>query len=220
VSAGETISVEVKRALELDAAFAVISGEDRRPLLVLRECLTCTGTDDALLTKNADNEKTMLMSRWFKCVKLPPAVIEKDHPFHNVFADDEESHLFVARWDGSSRLDLNGQQSRTELWKKMGALLKSEYAKKHEPVIKSLLRVLDDLDEVDQKLAAADGRFNDVIEDDGPKSRKAKKIQKELTKLRNEKSELRARAIEAGRLPLRAPVEHARADQGATTSTG
>ncbi len=212
-STGDSISVEIKHALELEQAFGVIAGDDPRPLLVLRECLTCTGTDDALLTKGADNEKTMLMSRWFHCVKLPPAVLEADDPFHKLFAEDGPAHLFVAKADGSGRLDLNGEQSRTELWAKMEKLLEAEYKTKHEPVLKKLFGVLDEMDGYDQKIADLDGRMNDAIEKDGPKSRKVAKIKKELTKLRAKRNALVARLGEISELALRADdgEQHARA---------
>ena len=130
-----SLSMRRKEALLAGEAFAYLSGEDRRPLLVLRECTTCTGTEDALMTKGADNEKTMLMSRWFHCVKLPPDVLKEGHPFHALFAGDDPAHLFVARWDGSQRRDLTGAQSRTELWGVMGDILASEYQKKPDKAL-------------------------------------------------------------------------------------
>jgi len=196
-------SVAAKRALPLEEVFPILSGEDRRPLLVLRECLTCTGTDDALLTKSVDNEKTMLMSQWFRCVKLPPAVLEEDHAFHALFPGDGPAHLFVARWDGSARRDLDGQQSRTELWGVMADLLKSEYAKKADPALKSLFSLMDKLDAVDDRIAELQGRRGDVIEEDGPESRKVAKIEKELAELREERDELRAHAVLVASLPLK-----------------
>src|SRR6185436_5147183 len=59
----------VKRALPFEEALAVIRGNDPRPLLVVRECVRCSGTEDALLRRMEDNERTFLMSRWFHCVK-------------------------------------------------------------------------------------------------------------------------------------------------------
>ena len=214
---GESLSVEVKHALELERAFRVIAGDDARPLLVLRECLTCTGTDDALMTRGADNEKTMLMSRWFHCVKLPPAVLEPDHPFHRLFAGESPPHLFVSRADGSGRLTLNGEQSRTELWDKMETLLTSEYTTKHKPALKKLFKVLDELDELDVRLAELDGRMNDTIEKDGPDSRKVKKLQKALAKLHAERNDLRAHAGQLSTLAFKkkqAPKHAAATDSG------
>lgn len=210
--------MEAKRALDLSHAFALLAGDDPRPLLALRECLTCTGTDDALLTRAADNEKTMIMSRWFNCVKLPPAVLEADHAFYNVFGRENPSHLFVARRDGSHRLDLNGAQSRAELWKKMGEVLSANYSKKHEPAIKSLLAVFDDFDQVDAKIVALEGRLSDALEKDGMKSRKVKKLKKQLTELQNDKADLHSRAAELSKLPLRTEAKHARVDEAADRS--
>lgn len=202
-SSGDTVSVEAKRALPLDQVYAILAADDPRPLLVLRECLTCTGTDDALLSKTGDNEKTMLMSQWFHCVKVPPSVLEEDHAFHGLFAGKDPSHLFVSRPDGSERMDLNGQQSRTELWSVMEKLLNVEYSKKYEAALKQLLSILDSFDGIDDKIAEVEGRMNDAIEDDGPDSRKVKKLRKELTRLRAEKADLRERAVEVAKLPLK-----------------
>ena len=86
-----------RRALPLEEALAVIRGNDPRPLLVLRECVRCTGTEDALLKRMEDNERTFLMSRWFHCVKLPPAVLEPEHAFHNLFPGEKPGSLTERR---------------------------------------------------------------------------------------------------------------------------
>jgi hypothetical protein len=200
---GDSVSVAEKRALPLAEAFAQIAGDDRRPLLVLRECLTCTGTDDALMTRQADNEKTMLMSRWFHCVKLPPAVLEEDHPFHALFPGDDAGHLFLARANGEGRHDLSGEQSRTELWGAMEKLLKSEYKDKYGAALKKLFDVLDEYDTLDAKIAETNGRMGDAIEKDGPKSRKVKKLRGEVDELLVAKEKLRTRADEISTLALK-----------------
>lgn len=219
-----TRSVRQRAALEGPEAFAAIAGDDPRPLLVLRECLYCTGTDDALLTRQADNEKTMLLSRWFHCVKLPPDVLDEDHPFRNLFhaarstngadgadaAEDEagssgNAHLFVARSDGSGRIDLDGAQSRTELWAAMGELLSSEYAKKTDRALKELLRLLDKYDVLDERIAKLEDELDQRIEEDGPSSRKVKKTEKELAKARAEREALREKAAKVSELRLKNP---------------
>jgi len=218
-----TRSVGQRAALEAPEAFAAIAGDDPRPLLVLRECLYCTGTDDALLTRQADNEKTMLLSRWFHCVKLPPDVLAEDHPFRNLFhsapstdgangteregeiGSPGEAHLFVARTDGSGRIDLDGAQSRTELWAAMGALLSSEYAKKTDRPLKELLRLLDKYDVLDERIAVLEEELDQLIEEDGPSSKKVKKTEKELAKLRAERDALREKATQVSELRLKNP---------------
>ena len=46
-ASGKTRAKAARKALERQLAFSEIAGEDRRPLLVLRECIVCNGTDDA-----------------------------------------------------------------------------------------------------------------------------------------------------------------------------
>jgi hypothetical protein len=197
-----TCSAEQRHALSAEAAFAYIAGEDRRPLLVLRECLKCNGTDDALLTRKADNERTMLMSRWFHCVKLPPDVLEEDHPFHVLF-QDATTHLFFARRDGTGRQDLTGGQSRAELWTLMEKMLASEYQKKPETNLKQLLSLLDEFDRIDGEIQAVKGKIDDEIEASGADSPKLAKLQKELVQLEEAKAKARADAVRVSELKLK-----------------
>jgi hypothetical protein len=198
-------AVAAKRALPAAEALALVAGDDPRPLLVLRECLTCTGTDDALLTRRADNEKTMLLSRWFHCVKLPPDVLADDHPFQNLFPGDDPSHLFVSARDGAGRHDLGGAQSRTELWGAMQRVLAASYVKEPDKALKELYGILDDYDALDGEIAELQRRIDLEVEDDGPGSPKAKTLKKRLTELFAERSDLRAEALRVSALELRQP---------------
>jgi hypothetical protein len=62
----------------------------------VRECKVCNKTDDALLRPGAQNERTILLSRWFHCVKVPVDVLQPDHPFNALFPDTKSEHLFVS----------------------------------------------------------------------------------------------------------------------------
>ena len=98
----DATTVKLRKALSFEDAVRHVSGSDPRPLLVLRECKTCNKTDNALLKAGAsDNEKTVLYSRWFHCVKLPMDVIQEDHPFNALFKDNDAQHFFVATRDGA-----------------------------------------------------------------------------------------------------------------------
>ena len=214
-----SIAITGKRVLTAEQAYAEIAGEDRRPLLVMRECLTCTGTDDALLTRNADNEKTMLMSRWFHCVKLPPAVTEESHPYHALFAG-EESHLFLARWDGSQRVELDGAQSRVELWKHMEALLASEYTKKHAPALKSLVKTLAQFDELDSQLARLHEQLDSAIEKSGPRFEQGQEDPEEARQVRAGQGRARRACCQGvGPSPPRGGREGARVRLNATAKS-
>ncbi len=206
-----------RQALSAEAAYAYLSQDDERPLLVLRECFTCNGTDDALLTRQADNERTMLMSRWFNCVKLPPDVLEADHPFHALFDSKDPGHLFLASPDGKLRVDLNGQQSRTELWKLMEEQLERAYLDQVKPKLKELQRLLNDFDELDADLLRLEIEIDDKIES-GASASKIEKLRRKLAKAENEKAEARARAIAVSAVKLRETKKEAEATAGTQAS--
>ena len=206
---GRTAAVQARRALSPADAFAYLAGDDHRPLLVLRECLKCNGTDDALMTRNADNERTLLMSRWFHCIKLPPDVLAEDHPFHVLFAGEKPGHLFFSRWDGAARKDLTGQQSRTELWELMGSYLGSEYEKGADGSLKALVSLLDRFDRIDSDMAEAKDTIDDLIEKGQGGSGKVRKLQERLADLEAAKTRARAEALKLSELKLKQQAEKA-----------
>jgi hypothetical protein len=140
-----------RTSIPFDEAIRFIAGDDPRPLLVLRECSICNKTDRALLSPGIDNERTLLLSRWFHCVKLPVDVSEPQHPFHQLFAAPDSGHLFVSRVDGSGRVPLEADTSRTELWASMTRVLNSAYACDVASVSKDIVRHFDRLDVLDPR---------------------------------------------------------------------
>jgi hypothetical protein len=184
-----------KKALTREEAFRALAGDDPRPLLVLRECKVCNGTDEALLKGGVDNEKTFLLARWFNCVKLPVDVMDDNHPFHNVFTLETPEHLFVASVDGANHSALESETSRVDLWKSMKALISAEYKGDADKSIVKIAKVIDKLDVVDQRYLALQERRDAILIKDGPKSRKLVKLKKSLAK------------VEADRVKLRKEVE-------------
>jgi hypothetical protein len=203
---GQTQAKAVRRALPAADAFAVLAGDDPRPLLVLRECFVCNGTDDALLSKGVDNEKTFLFSRWFNCVKLPPDVLEDDHPFRNLFPGGTSEHLFMASRDGSLRIPLESERSRAELWDSMLKVLTADYRSDPTRSVKDIQRVLDRLDRADLRVAELQTRVDELLETDGPDSPKLAKLQKQLAAAHAEREDLLSRVSKASELQLK---EHA-----------
>ena len=185
-----------------------IAGKDKRPLLVLRECLTCTGTEDALLTRDSDNERTYLLSQWFHCVKLPPDVLEDDHPFRNLFAGDKAAHLFVCNADGSGRTDLSGSKmrSRKTLWGAMEGAMKSNYKKDSKKPLRTLANLLDDLDQVDRAVSELETKLELAIAKDGPENRRTQKLMKKMADLRAKRTGLYEKVAEAAKLQLKPEV--------------
>ena len=206
-------SQQVRRALPREEALKVIAGDDPRPLLVLRECKVCNGTDDALLKGGVENEQTFLLSQWFHCVKLPSDVLEEDHPFHALFLEDKPEHLFVCSVDGSNHDPLESQTSRTELWKSMRKLLAAEYKKRPDGALKSLARLLDKMDAADQKWNDLVAKKDEILEEEGPKSKKLKKIDKDLKDVEADRKKLKDEVAKASALELK-EREKPKAEEG------
>lgn len=195
----------IRRALGREDALQFIAGDDPRPLLVLRECKVCNGTDSALLKGGIENEQTFLLASWYHCVKLPADVLEQDHPFHGLFVKAQPEHLFVSSLDGSNHDPLESQTSRTELWKAMRGLLGKEYKRKPDSSVKKIARILDRMDGADARFNRLSERRDDVLERDGPRSKKLKKIVAEIDEVIAERLKLRREAVLASKLELKAP---------------
>ncbi len=189
-----------------------LAGDDPRPLLVLRECKVCNGTDDALL-KGDGNETTFLLARWFHCVKLPVDVMEENHPFHNMFVEKTTEHLFICSPDGSNHDPLESQTSRTELWDSMRDMLGLEYKQKASASLKTIAKVLDKLDVVDSRLNHLRAAQEEILVEDGPDSRKLPKLAKKIAKEELEQKKLHDQIAKASALELKRqaapPVEEA-----------
>jgi len=201
-----TVALPQRHALSAAEAMAAITHGDRRPVLVLRECLKCSGTEDALMSSKEDNERTYIYARWFHCIKLSPDVLEADHPFHALFADERPSHLFIANPDGSARHDLLGEHSRRELWGTMEAAITANYVEDAAGALAKLGKALDDLDEVDRALNEQETRYELMLGEGKGDSTAAKKLQKEIEERRARRVEIQKRVEAAQRLELK-PVE-------------
>jgi hypothetical protein len=213
-----TYSRAERKALTREEALAYIAGDDPRPLLVLRECKVCNGTDDALLKGGSDNEKTFLLSAWFHCVKLPVDVMEENHPFNALFTQKNPEHLFVCSTNGENHKALESQTSRTELWKSMHGLLGKEYTKKPDASLKKLQALLDKFDAQDQRLNELLSRRDQILEEDGPKSKKLPKLATKIAKEEDSLAKLQGEATKAYRLELRRQ-KNLKKDKEASSST-
>jgi hypothetical protein len=174
-------SVEARReALPLEKAIEVLSGEDPRPLLVLRECKVCNKTDDALLSRTESNERTLVLARFFRCVKLPVDVVEPDHPFHALFPSNDSEHLFVALPGGVAKKPLESDTSRVELWSAMETTLAASYGFEANKVVKQVLALLDRVDEHERKLTGLETRKGQLMETPKVDVERVKKLDAEI----------------------------------------
>lgn len=201
-----TVGTEVEWALPTDQAYALVADGDRRPLLVLRECELCKGTDHALLSRSLDNEQTVLLTHWFRCVKLPTNVLQEVHPLHNLFLREKEGeripHLFFADPDGQNRKELPGDQPQSALWDVMFEYLDRCYAEDAKASVKELRQVLAQYDRVDGQEQEIKARIDREIEKNGPKSPKLAKFDEDLLKAAKLREKLGKRERELRDLAL------------------
>ncbi len=202
-----TVAGQVERALPLEQAYELVTDGDKRPVLILRECERCKGTDHALLSRSLDNEQTVLLAHWFRCVKLPPNVLTDKHPFYNLFARTKEGdkipHLFFVDPDGSNKKELPGDQAQTVLWETMFSYLERCYADNAKAAIKELRQLLSQYDKLDAEEQQIHSRRAREIEKNGPDSQKGKKFDAELAKVAQERDKLVAREKELRDLALK-----------------
>ena len=206
-SGSGTSAAMAERALPIEQAYELVTDGDKRPVLILRECDRCKGTDHALLSRSLDNEQTVLLTHWFRCVKLPTNVLTEKHPFYNLFKREKEGdripHLFFVDPDGANKKELPGDQPQTVLWETMLTYLERCYAESAKAAIKELRQLLSQYDKLDAEEQLIRGRLDKEIEKNGPDSPKVKKFEADLLKVAKEREQLAAKEKELRDLALR-----------------
>ena len=200
---GRTTSGRAAVALPREKALLELGATDHRPLLIVRECDRCAGSDDALLDRRLNAEKTLLLTRWFHCVKLPNHVLDADHPFRNLFDEEHPPHLFLCRHDGSEPVALYGQQTQSQLWSAMERLISREYEGDPRSAVRGLLRVLNEYDTIDSMERELRVRLEESLDDDGPDTPKARSLQRKLDRLAKQRAEAEAKEAKLADLRLR-----------------
>jgi len=194
---GTTVVAQIEHALPAAEAWKLTNDGDKRPLLVLRECERCKGTDHALINRELDNEQTLLLTRWFRCVKLPTNVLDEKHPLYKLFERSKPGepipHLFFCDPDGGNKAPLPGNQSQTELWEVMYGFLERCYQGDAKKTVKELRSLLGQFDRLDVQEIDARARIDKEIEKSGPASERLGKLEAELKKLTKEREDLKVR---------------------------
>jgi len=187
---GHTFASKAKVAWLAEDAFQKIAGDDPRPLLVMRECHACKGSEHALFSRRLNNEKTKLLLHWFHCIKLPAEVEKKNHPFHNLFHFKHgfRPHLFICTAEGQSKKVFTGAQPQSLLQRELNKLINISYAKKPKPAIQAMLKYLSKFDQYDLRESELLTQIDLAREASGPKSSRVKKVQKTLEKVRRNKA--------------------------------
>lgn len=172
-----------EETLDFTAALDEVRGKDPRPLIVLRDCDSCKGRDDALLSKTLNNEKVLLLTHWFHCVKLDRRVVEEGHPYHVLFSGKNPPHLFISSWAGNKVIPLPGTQGQKKVWSSLTAIMKVDYKKDPNQAIKSWRKILNTFDTLDSQLKEFRAQLERMEVKYGPNSAKTKKLEKKIARI-------------------------------------
>lgn len=191
----KTSAARIEAALPRQEAFYKINGKgNKKPLLVLRECTLCKGTEHALFDRRLNNEKTMLLTQWFYCVKLPPKVMDANHAFRKVFKQEKPPHLFICSADGTNVTEFSGEQTQAELHKAMVALINLSYEKKPQPAVKAMLRFLSEFDKHDGMLQQYETQLQNEMLRKKPRKSNLAKLEKRIASVKNKRKTAMKRA--------------------------
>ncbi|MBL8901068.1 MAG: hypothetical protein JNM84_25790 [Planctomycetes bacterium] len=183
-------------ALDREAALAKLTEKDQRPLVILRECEHCKGTEHALLSRTLDNERIQLLLRFFHCVKFRPNVMEPNHTFRRLFEEKAPAHLMLLSADGKQAFHFDGKQEQRDLVKAMQNLLAAEYERSADEAITETLKLMTRYDVLDLDKKALREELEAEIEKDGPRSNRARTLAAKLEKVEQKLAALRKQEAE------------------------
>lgn len=172
--------------LDAEEVIAALRKDDKRPLLILRDCEGCANKEGDLLKRTLDDERFLLATPWFNCVKVDSAALEEDHPYHKLFKGSKPAHVVVATWDGSKVINVS-RAGQKEIWKSMQVVLRKSYKKDAKKAMKGLSRLLETYDALDNREEELLAQLE--LKEKAGKKLKAEKLRKELAKLGEERQE-------------------------------
>ena len=162
-------------------------GDDPRPLLILRDCEGCKNKEGDLLQRTLVEERTLLATGWFNCIRFGHEVMEPSHPFYVLFDHERHPHIVMSSWDLKTFIQVH-RASPKELWKAMKRVLGKDYKKSPESAMKNITKLLTEYDALDDRENALQEQLNTKRE--RGKDSRAKILEKELAELAEEREEL------------------------------
>ncbi len=185
VERSNATAVAQQTTLSRSEAIRALAGKDPRPLLVVRECPSCNKTDRTLLTPGIDNERTILLTRFFHCVKLPLNANEAGSPYQALFSTTNPEHLFVCASDGSAPAALSTEGSRPELWATMERTLNATYSKDASTAVREMSKHVDLIDTCERQLQELERRRDGLVEGESrPDASKVRRLEEDAIRLR------------------------------------
>lgn len=189
---GPTVAAARAKALPFADAVALLADGDPRPLLVLRESWPLGAADQVEMDRKLDNEKTILLAKWFRCVSVADSVRHADHPLHSLFTASPAPRLVLCAADGGHLTGFAGSENLSRLWAAMIDLLGRHVdgdcvAAVHEEM--GILSRFDHLDSMETEFAT---RLDRLLESAAPSQREITQLRARLAELQRERTALEA----------------------------
>lgn len=202
-----TSATMARKALSKEDAWKWIAGDDKRPLLVLREFDRIDHPDNPVLSRKLFSDKSSMMSHWFRCVRLPHTVSEPNHPFHNLFSEIGGQQLFLATPDGKLRVDITVKGSQSALYKSMEQVLGASYETKISPIVRKLPKLMSQLDRFEVEVRNLKDMVDGEIERKGPTDARVQRLRAQLKAAEKKVAELKAEKKALMTLKFRKPAK-------------
>ena len=169
--------------LDYESVLKELRSGDPRPMLILREGSDYGKGYDRKLQAILSNEKTALMTRWFRCVRFSTEIMDERHPYHALFSGKYPPHAYVVSWDGMTSVPVSGAFSINEVQRCMNKVLKVEYRKDPNKAVREWFRLLSRYDQLDHEERQIKKQRDAVEIERGIKSAKFKKLSGKLAKI-------------------------------------
>ena len=179
--------LSAEKKLELQEALKELRGEDPRPLLLLRDCDGCKNKEGDLLKRTLLDERLLLATGWFHCVRFSHDVVNPEHPFSVIFEHERHPHIAMASWDMKTFVQVP-RAGQKDVWKSMKRVIGKDYKKSPESAMKGLMKVLVEYDAIDDREEALKTQISTKKE--RGKTARVKILEKELATLAEEREEL------------------------------
>lgn len=195
-----------EQPVPLAEALQRITHGDARPLLVLRECSACAGTDQAILHRNMTHERVVLLSHWFHCVRLPNHVIDATHPLHALFAEELPPHFYFLQPDGTGKVAFDGRQPQSKLLEAMLDVLRRSYVEDAGEAADRWARLLARFDHLDTLRESVQDQLDAEVERHGPGTALGNELRAQLAKVDADMTAALLKEQQLAKLTLRAPA--------------
>ena len=170
----------------------------KKPILVFIESADDTGANDKVANIVFDNNKVILGSRFFKCVRMSAADAENDALLRD--SGKKLPRIVMITPDYEIGKVVQGKVKAGDVYKAMKAVAKKSYKGNFERNVKALLKLPADYDSLNAELKVLKAK-----KEKGLKPNEVKKVNKKIADLEDQQKKLEERQAELLKMDLKGP---------------